>query len=217
MLLAVLIGLILTASGTLSKTPQLSDSGFWKGKFEIYQYNFVYGTGVRDPSLVTRETQLWKFDYDFYANDQGVVREELMQMNRNRSLEGPLDVRLLDYDRNEAVLFDKGGKQETKGPLAPSGTSQDLGARRIMGFLCGGKEYRWRTFQNADVQLQRWRAQDSTLKVPLLELEYFTDATGALLSMRVQVISKVEPTSQLPSSLFMPPSGLKVVQVPDVE
>src|SRR5579859_1420471 len=95
MLRTLFMGLIFITSSTLAKTPQLSESGFWKGKFEIFQYNFLHSTGVGDRSLVSREMELWKFDYDLYANEQGVAREELTHMNRNRSLEGPLDVRLL--------------------------------------------------------------------------------------------------------------------------
>jgi hypothetical protein len=217
----MLTAMVLAAfAGALARPPQRPDSGFWTGKFEIFQYNFNVAATHNyrtEEDYISRAVELWTSKYDLYQNPGGTVREELTHMNRNRSVEGPLDIRLLDYDRNQAVVFDKGGDQEIKGPLAASEAAQDLGTRQILGFLCEGKGYRWKTFQGADVELQRWRARDSTLRVPLLEVEYLTDATGALLGMRVQVVSEVEPAPPLPAPLFEPPRGLKIVEVPSIE
>jgi hypothetical protein len=48
-------------------------------------------------------------------------------------------------------------------------------------------------------------------------VEYFTDNTGAMLSLTVRVVSKLEKSPQLPASLFEPPKGLKITEVPDIE
>ncbi len=196
---------------------QASESGFWKGKFEIHQYNLSFGTGVENKALVFRSVDLWKSDYDLYQNPAGVAREELTHMNRNRSVEGPLDIRVLDYSRGDGLVFDKGGRDATKGPLIPPVPGKSLGSRRILGFKCEGKEYQWTTFQQAKVRIERWAPQDTSFKVPLLRVGYFTDDTGALLALTVEVVTQLEPVPNLPASLFEAPAGLHVVNLPSVE
>lgn len=189
---------------------------FWKGKFQIYQLNFSFGTRTeRNRTEVHRGADLWKYEYELYQNADGVARQELTSMNRNRTVEGPLDVRLMDYSRGSGIVFDKGGKDALSGPLVPV-PGRRSSQRRILGFDCEGKEYDWTTFQGAKVNLQSWSAQDSTLKVPLLEVEYFTDDKGSLLALTIQVVSEIEPVSQLPDSLFQFPRGLHVVKAPSV-
>jgi hypothetical protein len=214
---ALMVGLALALPLPAARAQYPSQSAFWKGKFEIFQFNLRYGIGVENQNLVDRSMELWKSVYDLYQDAEGVAREELTHLNRNRSVEGPLDVRILDYSRGEGLVFDKGGPSAIRGPLRPPATGQALEAREILGFTCDGTEYRWTTFQQATVQLQRWTARDSSLKVPLLEVEYFTDNTGAMLSLTVRVVSKLEKSPQLPASLFEPPKGLKITEVPDIE
>ena len=211
------LALIFLTPGLLANAQQDSRSTFWKGKLEVRQFNFSYAVGVRNKSHVVRSVGVWKSNYDLYQNPEGVVREELTFINRNRSVEGPMDVRLFNYAGGKGLVFDKGSPQAVEGPLAPPVPGRRLGERRILGFTCEGKEYQWKTFQQATVELQSWTANDSSLKVPLLQVEYFTDNTGALLALTVRVVSHVEPASDLLPSLFRPPAGLHVVHVPIVE
>src|ERR1035438_1245839 len=122
---------------------------FWKGKYAIFHYNFMYGKDVKDESRVSRSVWFREFDYDLYQNDAGVAREELTHMNTARMVEGPLDVRLLDYVHGYGRLWDKGGTQLIEGPLGPPVPGKSLGTRQILGFTCEGKEYEWTTFQHA--------------------------------------------------------------------
>lgn len=210
--LAVLL-LTLSTHGTAAR--ESLQPGFWKGQFEIFQFNFSYAVESGDKGLVSRTVDLWRYRYDLYQNPAGIAREELASMNRNRSVEGPLDVRLLDYPRNHGTLFDKGRARAIAGPLT-RGPGTALGMRTILGFDCRGVQYEWTTVQGGTVRLQIWSANSASLRVPLLETEYFVDHTGDLLSLTVQVISRVEPAGPLPASLFTLPRGLNVAQVPSV-
>jgi hypothetical protein len=160
---------------------------------------------------------VWETDYDLFQSPAGVVREQMTNMNWHPSVEAPMDIRLLDYTRGYGLVFDKGGRQAIRGPLSPPVAGTPLEQRQILGFICDGKQYDWTTPQHARVQLQRWSARDSDLKVPLLQVEYFTDDTGALLTLRVTAVSQLERTSGLPASLFEPPAGLHPIDVPSVE
>ena len=71
----------------------------------------MYGKDIRNESRVSRSVWFREFDYDLYQNDAGIAREELTHMNTNRSVEGPLDVRLLDYTHRNGRVWDKGGTQ----------------------------------------------------------------------------------------------------------
>jgi len=154
--------------------------------------------------------------YNLYQNTEGVVREDLSYVNRNRSLGGPLDVKLFNYSKGAGLIFDKGNPQAIEGSLTPPVRGDAIGERTILGFSCAGNEYRWKTSQGATVELQSWKATDSTFLVPLLEVEYFSDDTGALLSLTVQVINHLMPAPEIPQSFFQPPAGLRVVRVPMV-
>ena len=206
-----MIGLCLPAQGQNS-----SRVAFWKGELDVRQFNFSYAVGVHDKSHVVRSVGLWKTTYNLYQNAQGVAREDLSYVNRNRSLGGPLDVKLFNYSKGEGLIFDKDSPQAIEGSLTPPVRGNAIGQRTILGFSCAGKEYRWKTSQGATVDLQSWRATNSTFLVPLLEVEYFSDDTGALLSLTVQVVSHLMPASAIPQSLFQPPAGLRVVRVPMV-
>jgi len=178
----------------------------------------MYGVGVQDKSVVERSVEVWQSDYDLFQSPAGVVREQLTHINWHPSIEGPMGVRLLDYNRGYGLVFDKDGRgQALRGPLLPPVVGTPLQHRQILGFNCEGKEYDWTTSQQARVELKRWSAQNSDLKVPLLELQYFTDDKGALLSLTVSVVSQLEAVSNLPASLFEPPSGLHIVDVPSIE
>ncbi len=190
---------------------------FWKGQYAIFQYHFMYGKDIRNENRVSRSVWFREFDYDLYQNDAGIAREELTHMNTNRSVEGPLDVRLLDYTHRNGRVWDKGGTQVIEGPLSPLGPGKSLGTRQILGFACEGKEYEWTTFQHAKVQLESWSAKDSTFKVPLLRVQHYTDDAGALLSVTVEVVMKLGTATDLPASLFEPPEGMQVSKVPAIE
>ena len=206
MRVAVITAMIFAFSCNPLLAQESSRSGFWKGKLEIYQFNFSIATGVEDKNLVSRNVELWRNQYDLYQNPEGMAREELTQQSQvgNTSIEAPHDIRLLDYNRSYGLSFDRLGKHAMGGPLAPV-PGKVIAQRRILGFVCDGKEYQWTTFQHATVQLKSWSARDSDFKVPLLEVEYFTDDTGALLAMTVQVVSKLEAISELPAALFQAP------------
>jgi hypothetical protein len=209
-----IIALLLCPSFAVGQQP--TQPRFWKGKLEIHQFNFSFGTQTQEnKTTLFRGVDLWKYEYELYQNPDGVAREELTAMNRNRSVEGPLDIRLLDYTRGSGFVFDKGGKEATRGPLVPV-SGRTSGSRRILGLVCVGTNYEWATSQHATVQLQSWRAQNSSFKVPLLEVEYFTDNTGALLALTITVVRSLEPVPHLPNSLFQLPPGLNVVEVPSV-
>lgn len=201
----------------LATTPQMAETGAWKGKYAIFQYNLLYGTDVQDQNRVSRSMELREFDYDLFQNDSGIAREDLTHMNTNRGLEGPLDVRLLDYGHGYGRVWDKGGTQLVEGPLDPLVPGKSIGTRQILGFACEGREYEWTTFQHATVQLESWSAKDSTFKVPLLQVQHFTDNAGDLLGITVDVVTQLEPASELPASLFVAPEGLKVVKVHSIE
>jgi hypothetical protein len=216
----LIVGLALLLNVGSGLAQQSSDSGFWKGKFEVYQFNFSYGTAhdyAQNREFIHRGVDLWKEEYDLYQNPTGIARQELTHMNRNRSVEGPLDVRLLDYSRGYGLVFDKGGGRAIEGPLEPTVAGRDLGSRRILGFACRGRQYEWTTFQQVKVQLQSWSAHGSNLRVPLLQVENITDSTGALVTLRIRVVSNLEPVPYLPASLFEQPAGLQVTKVPSIQ
>jgi len=206
-----MLGLCLPVGGQDS-----SRAAFWKGELDVRQFNFSYAVGVHDKSQVVRSVGLWKTNYNLYQNAQGVAREDLAYVNRNRSLGGPLDVKLFNYSRGEGLIFDKGRPQAIGGSLTPPVRGKAIGERTILGFSCAGNEYRWKTSQGATVDLRSWKATDSTFLVPLLEVEFFSDDTGALLSLTVQVVSHLMPAPEIPQSFFQPPDGLRVVRVPMV-
>lgn len=191
-------------------------AGYWKGKLEIRQFNFSFAVGVRNKSYIVRRTDVWNTNYDFYQNPEGVAREDLTSINRNRSVGGPMDVKLMNYSDGKGLIFDKGHPRAIAGPLVPPTPGKSLGERRILGFSCRGEEYEWKTFQHATVQLRSWKAENSSLKVPLLEVEYFTDSAGALIGLTVQFIASVEPAANLPDSFFKPPVGLRITNVPSI-
>lgn len=194
-----------------------SQPGLWRGRLQVFQFNFMYGVGVQDRSLVTRDVEVRRSDYDLYQSAAGVAREELAHIDWNRSVEGPMDIRLFDYARGYGLVFDKGGSQAVRGPLVPPAAGKPLEQRRILGFVCDGTEYEWTTFQHARVELEQWYARDSDLRVPLLQVEYFTDDTGALLTLRVTAVSQLERASGLPASLFQAPAGLHAIDVPWIQ
>jgi len=211
---AVVIWLLLLPLPRIASAPP-ADS--WKGKYSTFRYNFLYGKDTKAENVVSRNTELWRTDYELYQNDAGVARQELTHMNWKRSIEAPMDVRLLDYGHGYGRVWDRGGTQLIEGPLGPLATGKSLGTRQILGFTCEGKEYEWTTFQHAKVQLQSWSAQNSTFRVPLLRVEYFTDDTDSLLGLTVEVVTAVEPANDLPSSLFEVPLGLHVSRVLSID
>jgi hypothetical protein len=191
---------------------------FWKGKLQLFQFNFLYGVGVEDRSLVKRNVEVWETDYDLVQGPEGIVREELAHMNWHPSVEGPMGIRLLNYRSGVGVVFDKGGHEAMRWPLLPPAAAVPLEQRQILGFLCDGKEYDWTTTrQHARVQLQRWSARDSNFRVPLLEIEYFTKGNGELLTLSVAEVSELDAGPDVPASVFQPPSGLRVIDVPFIE
>lgn len=196
---------------------QDSQTAFWKGKLEVRQFNFSYAVGVRNQHHVVRSVDVWKTNYDFYQNSAGIVREELTFINHNRSVGGPVDIRLLNYAEGVGLVFDKGRPEAIEGSLKPPVQGKSLGVKHVLGFSCEGLEFEWKTFQHASVQLQSWRAVNSSLRVPLLQVEYFSDNTGALIALTVRVVSLVEASPTLPPSLFQPPEGLRIVHVPMVQ
>jgi hypothetical protein len=204
--------LVLSVVSGVGQDP--SQSSFWKGEYEIYQFNFSAQPGREGAvggEYGARAVDLWQSDYELYQSPRGIAREELKRMNRNRSLEGPMDIRLLDYAQGYGLVWDKGGGKALRGPLAPPAASRPMGSRVILGFTCDGKEYTWTTFQRAKVQLEVWSARDGDFKVPLLQVEYLTHETGALITMVIQFVSKLERVSELPPPLFEAPAGLQVV------
>jgi hypothetical protein len=207
-LLPLFLALALTGQGC-------TQAGFWRGKVQIYQFNFSYGVAGGDRAIASPSVDLWKYTYDLYQDPAGVAREQLTSMNRNRSVEGPLDVRLMDYGRGYGLIFDKGSPRAVAGPLT-RGPGRALGQRTILGFACEGTEYQWKTFQHATVRLESWTARDGSFKVPLLQLEYFLESDGTLLSLTVEVVSEAEPSERMPSSFFEPPRGLRIVRLPSV-
>lgn len=193
---------------------------FWQGQFQVYQFTFtntIAHNSVLNKNFRYRGTDLTKYTYKLYQNPDGVAREELASMNRNRSVEAAIDVRLLNYRTGEGIAFNKSGIQGIKGPLVPPVQGKDIGERRILGFACAGQEFRWQTNQGGMVELQRWSARNSDFRVPLLDVEYSADRTGALLGLWIRTVNRLEQADELPASLFESPSGLHFVQVPIVE
>ena len=212
-----LVCLTVLLGAAVGGAQQASHAGFWKGKLQITQYNFSNATVhdyVRGRDYTRRGVDLWKEEYNLYQSPAGVVREELISMNRGRSVEGPMDVRLLDYPRGYSLVFDKGGGRAVKEPLDPPVPGESIGSRGILGFVCDGREYKWSTFQRSKVELRSWSTRDSDFKVPLLQLESMSESDGALLALRVRVVSTLEPASGLPASLFEPPPDLDVISFP---
>jgi len=214
----VCAGLALLA--TAGSAQQLSHSGSWEGEFEIFQYSFSYGEGhnyVENRDIVARDVEVWTYEYRLYQNPAGVAREELLHTNRTLSVGGPAGVKVMDYRRGVGIAFSKGGTQATEGPLDPPGPSTSLEARRILGFPCRGVQYRWTTFQHSTAVLQRWSAQNSNFKVPLLQITWLADKDGALLGLTVEVVSHLEEVHDLPATLFEWPKGLSVLRTPLIQ
>jgi hypothetical protein len=214
-LVATVLAFVFTAAPGWAQ--RQSASGYWRGTLEVHQFNFSYAVGVRDKNLVTRGVDQWESDYDLYQSAAGVAREELTHLNRNRSVEPPMDIRILDYRSDSGLVFDRGGEQAIKGPLTPAAPGRNIGSRRILGVQCRGMEYEWETPQGATVKLDKWSGLDTSFKVPLLEVAYFTDSSGALLSLTLRMVTKLETVDSLPDSLFQPPPGLEVTNVPLIE
>ncbi len=214
---AVFMALLVILGAGLGLAQQNTQPQYWKGKFQVFQYNFLCTTATdrpEDTECVRREVELWKYDYDLYQNPQGIAREELTHMNRNRSVEGPLDFRLLDYKQGYRFAWDKSGDRVIKDTFNPPVTGRSAGSRRILGFTCDGTDYRWTTFQQSKIERQSWSARSSDFKVPLLVVEYFTRHTGEMLSLTIEVVSQIEAVPDLPASLFEPPPDLQVVEFP---
>ena len=214
---------LLCLAAAVGVAPSWSQEGskpaFWKGKYAVYQFNLggAVAVGGEAEGRVIHAGTVWESDYDLYQNPQGVARLELTHMNRNRSVEGPLDIQLLDYRQGMGWIWDKGGNQATKGPLGPRAAGMTLGTRQILGFTCEGNNYEWTTWQNATMQLQSWSAQDTNFRVPLLRVRYVTDSAGVLSALIIQVVTQAERISDLPASLFEVPAGLRVVAVRSIE
>ena len=209
---AILFGLAVLLGGAISWAQDYSHSIFWKGKYEVYQFNLG-----EDKGSVAHHADEWKSDYDLYQNQSGLVRLELTHMNRNRSIEGPLDIQITDYRQGVGWVWDKGSTLAIKGPLRSPSGGKSLGTRQIIGLTCEGKEYEWTTFQQAKVDLQSWSAQETNFKLPLLRVRYVTDSAGVLSALIVEVVTKLEPTTALPESLFEVPAGLQFNLVRSIE
>jgi hypothetical protein len=207
-----LFGLAVVLGSALSWAQEHSQPDSWKGKYEFYQFNLG-----EDKGLAFHDAFNWKSDYDLYQNRDGVARLELTHLNRNRLLEGPLDIQLLDYRQGVGWVWDKGGALAIKGPLGPPAEGKSLGTRQILGFTCEGKEYERTTFQQGKVQLQSWSARDTNFRFPLLRVSYHTTSTGVLSALIVQVVTQLEPVSDLPASLFEVPAGLRATAVRSIE
>lgn len=197
-----------------------SKGSFWDGQFEVFQFTFTDTTAhnsVLNKNFRYRGADLTTYVYKLYQNPDGIAREELTSMSRNRSVEGAIDVKILNYRTGEGIVFNKSGTQAVEGPLRPQVQGKNIGERKILGFLCIGEEFRWQTRQGGIVDLQRWSARGSDFKVPLLEVEYSADKTGALLGMWVRMVSRLEQVDELPASLFEVPLGLHISNVPVLE
>lgn len=200
----------------------------WQGKIEIHIYNFLFGTGQRyvyghggsfvgTKSIVVRRVETATRNYDLYVGPGGVAREQLTRATGQPSI-GPLkDIRLLHYSAGWGLVFNRGGSTAIKGPLTPSTSPREIGTRTILGFLCEGKQYKWRTRHGGTVELETWAATRPVVTVPLLQVTHLTDKAGALLALVVQFVAMIKPTSNLPKSLFEPPTGLQVSPVPFIE
>ncbi len=214
------LGFAVAIFAASSRAQQPVSPRFWTGTLQIRQLNFGYGRGHggrENKEYTYRNVRTWKYNYKFFLNPDGVAREELTFINRNRSVEGPLDFKLLDFHQGIGLAFDKAERQAERGPLIPPASPKPLGTARILGFECDGKEYEWTTFQDAKVQLSSWSARNPGPRIPLLQIKYFFDKTGALLALTVEVVSELEVSPELPPSLFSPPAGMKIVQVPTMQ
>jgi len=216
---AILICLAALVGGAPSGAQERSGPSSWKGKYVEYQFNLAGAVAVGGDTngSVVHSGSDWRSDYDLYQNDRGVVRLELTRMNRYRSVEGPLENKILDYSRGVGWIWDKGGTTAIEGPFGPPVAGKSLGRRQILGFTCGGEEYEWKTGQQSRVQLQSWSPQDTSFRFPVLRVQYVTDSAGVLLALIVDVVTQVEAVPDLPSSLFNPPAGLKVHSVPSLD
>ena len=223
-IIAVLFCLLAPLFG-LGQGPRKTD---WQGKVEIHKYNFLYGTGQRyvyghggnfvgTKPIVTRHVETATRDYDLYVGAGGTVREQLTHATGQPSIGPPKDVRLLHYGVGWGLVFDRGKSTAVRGPLTPPTSPREIGTRTILGFLCEGKQYKWRTRQGGTVDLQTWRATRSGIGVPLLQITHFSDKTGTLLALVVQFVALIKPVSSLPESLFQQPTGLRVTHVPFIE
>jgi hypothetical protein len=158
-------------------------------------------------------------DYDLYQNPSGLAREELTNLTRTKlmtNLGYPYNIRILDYPHNHGVVFVERGQDGAEGPWVPVPGVALPQPRTILGFRCEGKRYRWTTFQKATVELDTWTAQDSSLRVPLLEVKYVTESRWSLLGVDVVMVTELEPVSSLPASLFEVPEGVRPTHVESV-
>ncbi|HUI42874.1 MAG TPA: hypothetical protein VL523_12990 [Terriglobia bacterium] len=191
---------------------EIPPAGFWQGTYSTYQFNFSFGVGhdyLAQKDFTSRSEDMWQLDYKLYLSPAGVAREELAHMNRTRSIEGPMDVRLLDYARGTAVVFDKDGRA-VSGPLGPPVQGVVIGTRVILGFTCEGKRYSWNG-ANTRLEMESWTPQDPGIRLPVLQVIYVSDERATLISMEVKVVSKLEPAEGLPASIFHLPGGIKPV------
>ncbi len=194
-------------------------TGYWRGVYEVRQFFFskaIAHDTAHNRDYILRSTDLTKFDYSFYQNPDGVVRADLTRMNRNRSVEGPYDVAIMDFARGTRITFDKRGKQAVEAPVLPPGRGQPMGRRTIMGIECDGVSYRWEVTTDM-ISSEQWTPRDSTLRLPLLTVEYRTDTRqGALADLWLRIVTKIEESPQVPASLFAPPPGLELIRMPYV-
>jgi hypothetical protein len=212
-----LLTVVLTAG--LSPAQQPSQTGFWQGKLESYSFDFFYGVGIEDSTVISREGWVERHEYDLYQSPAGVAREELTNLTRTRTMTivgSPYNIRIFDYTRGKGVAFFKDRQEGAEGPLIPLLEVSPRQPRTILGFACEGKHYRWATFQNATVELDTWTAQGGGPRVPLLEVSYVTDPRGSLLGLTVTMVTKLEPAADLPASLFEVPERVRPTHVESV-
>jgi hypothetical protein len=191
----------------------------WKGKLTIVTFNFSEATEhnnvLKTDRVLQNATMEW-YGYDLYQSAQRIVREELTYISRNRSVELPMDVKILDYGRNTEVTFDKGGTQEARWRLMPPTHPTPLETRGILGQTCQGLQYEWKK-DGYTLRRQLWLAKDTNFKTPLFQMRYLFKPAGTMIYMETRVVTEFEPVPDLPASLFEAPQGLKVVDMPDVD
>ncbi|HEX5481587.1 MAG TPA: hypothetical protein VFZ08_03055 [Terriglobia bacterium] len=197
-------------------------TGDWQGKLEVVSFSYGIAregkpsgrslTGILGPPF--HESARQEYRYNVYQNARNVVRRDLTYAKPNRSIGGPTDVSLLDYNSGRVLAWNKRQSQAERGVFIPPVSPSRIGIRKILGHRCNGFRYHWQDSDGVEHTREVWTAADANFKDPLLEIRYGLKRDGTLEYLELRVMTRLEPASDLSKGMFHAPSGLQIRDIP---
>jgi hypothetical protein len=195
----------------------------WKGKLEVVSFSYglaqkgkpappnLAGIPVGPPFF---QSTRWEYRYDVYQDPQNIVRRDLTYTNPNRSIGGPTDVSLFDYNTGHVLAWNKGQHEAERSAFVPAVTPSRIGARKILGHTCEGLRHKWAEENGFQHTREVWYAADADFKDPLLEMRCVLDRDGTLEYLEIRVMTVLQRASNIPATLFEEPPNLRVKNIP---